>query len=619
ALVQAAELWNTKYRHELEDPAERTQLVSGNQLAVASWMLHDLGLLSESCRLIEPRSKILRQTDIGRQKWVRVDLDAWIPYLSGDLTAAIESSYEAALDVLRQPPQPGESDAIIRNPLVAARIAYFLYQSPEDRRVEDVLSAVGQPSHPALVEYVRWMLAALGENNETLIRRHLLSVLPKLTDEAVEPLAHQAALLEYVRERPDADVLSTARQRIFQSPAGPSRDLWLAVADALVALNAGKPAEAAETLKNLGDRPEVAALRSTTEFLTNPPASAASFPALEKVRLAVPVGRDGGVWIVLDGQRQLRLFDSKLARLTPIAKPDPSWFPSPLTWPWLSREPASGRVWTYSRRRVLELTPNAPKPFRCSISSPEIAAFDRDLSGQFTTLAEAVDASPRPAGENSEFLRSEIQSHAESMADPDLPELGFIAPLPQDPRIVQVAMRGGPHLLINARTGKAWTSRWLTEKLGLTQPLTFVAQALWEKPQSAGETPPIVLLLSNQGLIRFDTGSERVEQIPLPISPPFPALIPENAPYPRRDPDFAYFALPPEAGGRAFRLEVASGVVAAVDMINESLPDRYYDAMSRAEIRAEIDRRFRDRQLGSLEEFVADAVRVVAKWRSTPE
>src|SRR5262249_40779039 len=163
----------------------------------------------------------------------------------------------------------------VRNPRIAARIAFFLYQMPDDPRVEDALAAVGHPTHPALDEYVKWMLLALDESNETLVRRHLLSLLPKLPDEAVEPFARAAALLEYVREKPDPDVLATARQRIFQCAAGIERDTWLAIADALIALQNGRPADALAALAPHAMQSETAALRATAQFLLTPPASAA--------------------------------------------------------------------------------------------------------------------------------------------------------------------------------------------------------------------------------------------------------------------------------------------------------------------------------------------------------
>src|SRR5262249_27082502 len=158
--------------------------------------------------------------------------------------------------------------------------------------------------------------------------------------------------------------------------------------------------------------------------------------------------------------------------------------------------------------------------------------------------------------------------HRDCVADPDLPELGRIESLRQDPRIVQATVRGGPHLLFDTKTGKAWTSLWMAQKLGLPRPPIFFAQALWPG-EDGGE--PTVLLLSDQGLIRFDIGAEALMRIPLPGEPQFPALIPEDVPYERRDPTWAYFAMMPDAGGRVFRMETASGRVEAVDLVNEAL------------------------------------------------
>lgn len=619
ALVRSAELWSTRFRDELISEAERSHTAAGNQLAVASWMLSSMGLRSECCRLIEPRSKILRRADAARQKWVRVDLDAWLPFLAGDTKGAIDSSFEAAIDVLKQPPPPGALDAVIRNPRIAARIAFFLYQSPDDPRVEDALAAVGHPTHPALEEYVTWMLLALDESNEGLIRRHLLSLLPKLPDEAVEPFARAAVLLEYVREKPDAEVLATARQRIFQCAPGVMRDTWLAIADALVALQAGRPADALAALAPHANWSETAPLRSTAQFLVTPPTTAANFPALAEVRLAVPAGVASDQWVVLLRDRQLHLFDAKASRLTALPKPDGGWFPSPLTWPWVSRETSSGRVWCYARRRVMELTPGAQRPLRMNIRTEDIPAFDRYISGVFSVFADAVATSEAKGGENGEFLRNEVQAHSDCVSDPDLPELGRIESLRQNPRIVQAAVRGGPHLLFDIKTGKAWTSPWIAKKLDLPTPPTFFAQALWPREEGgSGGDDPLVLLLSDQGLIRFDVGSEAISRAPLPVEPPYPAVIPEDVPYERRDPAWAYFAMLPEAGGRVFRMETATGHVETVDLVNEALPERYFGVRTRAEIRAEIDQRLQAAKIGSLEEFLAEAIRTVTSWGEQP-
>lgn len=618
ALARSAELWTTRYGDTLGSSGDRSYTVAGNQLAVASWMLSSLGLRSECCRLIEPRSKILRKSDGPGYGWVRVDLTAWLPFIAGDTQGAINSSYEAALDVLKQPPAAGARDAIIRNPRVGARIAFFLFQHPDDRRIEEMIAAVSTPGHPAVDEFVRWMLLALGENNESQIRRHLLELLPKLPDASIEPFARAAALLEYVREKPDAEVLSAARQRLFQTTPGEQRDLWLAIVDALIALQAGRPSDAQNALATMQNMPETAAILSTAAFLKDPPPTAANFPELAKTRLAVPVGQTGDAWIILDASRQLQHFDAKGGRLVPIPKPDPGWFPRPQAWPWLSRELSSGRVWTYSRRRVIELSPHVAKPVRFNINAEDIAEFDRSAAPFFSTLADALASIPPPQGENSEFLRSELKANGDCVADPDLHELGWIEPLTHNPRFVQGAFRGGPQWLLDTRAQKLWSSVWVARELGLPRPPMFFAQALLPNAivgqslkTKAADT---ILLFSEQGLIRFDAATEKLTRLPLPIEPSAPPLIPEDVPYDRRDPAYAYFAVLPEAGGRVFRYVVESGAVEAVDLINESLPRHYFDSRTRSEIRAEIDRHFRGKDIGTLEEFLRQAIEAVTNW-----
>src|SRR5262249_58254894 len=101
----------------------------------------------------------------------------------------------------------------VRNPRIAARIAFFLYQTPDDPRVEDALAAVGHPTHPALDEYVKWMLLALDDSNEALVRRHLLSLLPKLADEAVAPVSRAAAVVRDGGRKPDPGRVAAAPPR----------------------------------------------------------------------------------------------------------------------------------------------------------------------------------------------------------------------------------------------------------------------------------------------------------------------------------------------------------------------------------------------------------------------
>ena len=165
-------------------------------------------------------------------------------------------------------------------------------------------------------------------------------------------------------------------------------------------------------------------------------------------------------------------------------------------------------------------------------------------------------------------------------------------------------------------TGRSWTSLWIGEQLGLPQPPEFFAQAL---PEPGADGWPIVMLMSNQGLIRFELGTERVSRIALPGPDRYPALVPESTPYERRDPRFVYCARLPEDGGRVYRVTLADGSVEEVDMMNEALPAHYHDLRLRSEIRAGLDRRFAEAQLPDLQSFVGDAIETVSRWTREQE
>jgi len=609
ALLRAAELWAGTYRGALggEDDTNR---IAGNQLAVIGWMLSEIGLRSECCRIIEPRSQILRRAPFGLRKWVRVETDAWLPFLAGQEKAAIDGFYDDAISVLQRPPEGREQNARIRNPEVAARLAFFLYQVPDDPRVEEALRIVSQPSHPVLLEYIDWMLLALHERNQEIIRRHLQLLLPRVADRDAFVCARAVALLEYVQPRPDVEVIAAARQRVFEAAEGAQRTLWVAAIDALRQLVEGRPQEALEALAPVSEQTDVRALRYTAEFLANPPPAAGNHALLRDPRLAVPIGTEGRWWLILSRDARPLLFDAQQSRLTAADKPSPTWFPSPLTWPWIGRE-AAGRVWLYSRRRVSEVAPDAPQRLVVNIRTEDIPAFDRHLADFFTPLAEAVASVPQPGGENGEFLRSEVRAHGEFVDDPDLPDLGVVHVLEQDPRVVHAALRGGPHVLIDVTQQRAWTSLWMQERLGLPRPPVFFAQALWPASTDDG---PVVMLTSDQGLIRFAMREERVERLALPGEEPYPPLIPESTPYLRRDPRFLYCARLPEDGGRVYRLRLAEGRVEELAMVNEVLPQEFYRVRLRADIRRELDDRLVQAGLLNLQAFIADAEQVVADW-----
>jgi hypothetical protein len=623
AFERTAGYWWQHSRDELGRSAA-TDRVAGNQLAVAAWMLHALGLRSECCRLIEPRSMILRRSSRGIPKWVRVETDAWLPFLAGDAQAALDGFYEDALSILQRPPRPGDPGILVRNPQVAARVALFLYQFPDDPRVAKALESVSHHTHPALTEYLDWMLYALRAKGQAAIRRDLQAALPHLSDDRVLPYARAVALLEYVQPQPDPDVLRTARRRLSNAPAGPDRDVWLAIVDALLRLVEGRPSAARRPLLPFRDRPETWAVWHTAGFLSDPPVSVANHPALRRPLLAVPLGPSEDHWLILGRDHRLLHFDADASLLSALEQPTPSWFPSPLTWPWVGREPAGGRVWVYCRRRVAEVireSRGAATAWRIrpllNVRTADIAAFDRYVGPHFSVLAETLAASASSSGENSEFLRRELQAHGEYFADPDLPALGLVQPLRAAPRVVHVAVRGGPHLLIDTKTGRCWTSAWVAKQLELEATPEFFAQALWEP---ALDGSPVVFLMSDQGLMRFELGAGRLARVALPGPDPYPALIPESTPYLRRDSRYVYCARLPQDGGQVYRVLVDDDRVEAVDMINEALPEHYYDVRSRAEIRAALDERLKRAQLPDLQTLLVDAAETVARWdRAQPQ
>lgn len=605
ALHGAASLWWTRYRHALGD-RESTR-IAGNMLAVSGWMLSDLELLSECLRLVEPRSAILRRSSSQVRKWIRVRTDAWLPFFQGDARGALDSLYEDARDVLQR---PRRELMLIRNPRVAAAVAFFLYQFPQDPRVQEMLRIVNHPGQIGLIEYVDWMIYSASERNHARLREDLAAILPTLSDADAAPLARAVALLEYVREQPDDEVYAAARHRLDLSPEPQMRRIWLALVDALRHLSSDRVEAARDALAKFADEPPAKALWHTIQFRLDPPPGAADRPILRAARLAVPVGNQPGVWLILARDRRLMRYDAAGGTLEALDRPTPTWFPGPQTWPWIGREESTGRVWVYGRRRVLELE-NDEQPLRLNIRTADIPAFDRYAGPFFSTLAEVTAAVPLAEGERGEYRTGEVRAHAEYTTDPDLPEVGMVQAIPNRPEVFQIALRGGPHLLVDTTTRQTWTSHWIAQQLGLDAPPTFFARGLPGREQDGSRT---VFLMSDQGLLRFDLATARLERLALPGDEPFPALVPESAPYERRDPRWVYCARLPQDGGGVYRVRVADGAAEAVDMINEALPAGYYRVRSRAALRQEIDETFARSGIPPLEEFVSGAVDTVSKW-----
>jgi hypothetical protein len=611
ALVLSARYWWSEFKQQLQNDMTVNQ--AGNLLAVCAWMFSDADLLSECMHLVEPRSRILARTQSGVRRWVRVQTDAWLPFLAGDPAGAVNAFYDDAREIL-SPPGPPRGHMVIRNPRIAAQIAFFLYQTPDDPRVGELLEVVNHAGNPTLATYVYWMLFGLTERNEERVRRDLSAVLPNLSGPEAAAAARALALLEYACPTIDRQVLESARERITEAEDKQDREYWAAILDALQYLADGRGRDARQALAGLEDGLGLAVLRHTADFAADPPAGAANIPVLHAPLLAVPLGLNSEQWIVLTRDRRLTRFDAAAGMLSPLDKPSPTWLPGPLQWPWLSRDEKTGRVWVYDRRRLLELGVEPPSAaFRMNLRPNDIPLFERFVAAFVTQLTDAVAGTPRAGGECGEFLTDEVRAGAEFVSDPSLPELGFIRPLLSDERIVHAALRGGPHLLIDTVGGRCWSSQWFADKLGLDRPLRFQAEAL------PGAAPPLVFLMSDRGLVRFDPSTETVKRLPLPGAVPFPEVVPESTPYARRDPRWVYFARLPWEGGQVYRLVLSEDRVEPVDMINEALPEGYYTSQSRAAIRARIDELLEEIGIAGRAEFIRDAIQTVESWSKKSE
>jgi hypothetical protein len=605
-LGQVAASWWEQHRPVLGAHTE-VDREAGNALAVSAWMLSELDLVSECLRLIEPRSEILRRASQGPSKWLRVRTDAWLPFAHGAPEAALDALYQDARGILR-PPGPPTDIARIQRPEVAATVAFFLYQFPTDERLAELFALVNQPDHPALEDYAYWMLFALRAENSAIVHEHLRALLPSATDEQTARLAFSIALLEYAGRRPDEQVFEQMHARLTDAACGAEWARPAAIVAALRHLAARRAADATSALAAADGEPGTEVLRATAEFLTSVSA-ARGLSALQAPLLAVPMGTAGGRWLVLTRDQRLLQFDAAADRVTPIHPPTPNWFPGPLNWPWLGRDPTSGRVWVYAQRRVVEVPQDTASGLTLNIAPDQIGPFDVYVSPAFGALADAVRAWPAPAGETAELWREDLQYGQECFADPDLPEVGLVQTVPGDERLVHVALRGGPQLLLDRTAARVWTSTALAQELELpTTPLMFLTAGVREQPT------PIVFLLSNVGLLRLDVAAGRLARVPLPGDEPYPPLIPESCPYERRDPRWIYCARLPADGGQVYRVRVADNVVEELALVNEAIQRDYYTLQARAELRRQVDAALTERGLPGLREFVADAAETVARY-----
>jgi hypothetical protein len=608
ALARSASLWWHQLRNALNgrDPDLNH---AGNMLAVTSWMCSELDLLSECARLIEPRSRVLRSARRGVTKWVRVRTEAWLPFLAGDPAAALELFYAPALRILEHPLKPDDPAVLTQNPEVAARIAFFLYQFPNDERVARTLTVVNHPHQSARTPYGWWMLFALRAGNFAAIQRDYAALAENLPAEHLPVVGRNLALLEYIAEQPRAEVFARARELALQASDPATRAAATAEIDTLQALALDQLDTAARTMA--AARPSVGgrALATTLRFrqqLADRPADALS-AAQRKPLLAVPADESATAWLVLTNDRQLIRYDTAADQFSPITPPTADWFPTPLTWPWFGHDPASGRAWIYDRRRVVEPA-DTPDALRLNLPTELIAAFDRDLTAHVETLATELGSRPTPGdpAEDSEFLRADIQAHAGYVADPDLPELSVLTPLPNDPRVLHAATRNGVSLLIDSTSGMAWTSKMLADRTGS-------ADLKWLLPHAVPESPtPLLYCLTNAGLLELDLAADRVVRRALPGDTPHPPLIREVMPYVRRDPRFVYFARTPEDGGQVYRLDRERDAIEPTSITNLALPPDYDRQRPRSVLRARIDARLADFDVPPLAEFIAVADRETA-------
>lgn len=586
----AAEYWWTRYRQNAQDDDPHT--AGGNMLAVTAWMLWEVDLQSECCRLIEPRSVILRRTTHGLRKWIRVQTDAWLKFFAGDERGALDSFSSDALNALRQSPR--DPNWLIRNPRVAAMVALFLYRFPDEPQIDEFLDALLSGEHRGLAPFARWMLYGLDHRNHARIRADLHRILPELSDRQAPPVARAAGLLEYVQVQPDDDVMQAAQQRLQANSSADARNL--ALIDVLRRLVAGQLDEAAQALAACEDVAGARALAQTIDFRRRFSASGSANPGVGDPLMAVPLGMERAAWVVLARDGKLRTFDADRGESRILTPPSPTWFPGPLTWPWLGFDERSGRAWIYDRRRIVEVVRD--DGLKLNIATDQIEPFDVLASPHFEAVHAMCEAFT--GRETGDFLRADLRANQEFACDPDLPELAW-ARLTPDGGYTHIALRGGEHLLAAVDQATVWTSQTLADRLQLPRGPRFF-------PVITGEPERRIFLLSDQGLIELDPAApETVRRIALPGPEPYPSLLPESVPYERRDPRWLYMARLPEDGGAVFRLTLETGVIEPTELINEVLSEGYYELISRDELRRQLDARLAARSLPPMAEIIADA------------
>lgn len=612
ALVADAGYWWNDFRLSIKGRVT----TAGNMLAVVAWMFHEMGLESECTRLIGPRSMFL-----AGDRWLRVQTDAWLPLLAGRPAAAVETIFTDAQSVLQHETDPNRP---YRNPRVAAMAALFLYLQPNDARVSQMFDTVLKSDSPAVADYVRWMLYSVNHVNDDTVRGDLVKFIASTRLESRCDIQLSAAVLEYVQEKPSEEIFELTRRRCEKTGVAGARTA--AIIACLSALSQDKLDDAAAALAGAADVCGAGVLADTIDFRRSHASTGG-----EDARRALLATRVAETeWLVVTPERKLVRFEEPSGRVTPQSAPLSSttgWFPGPANWPWIGRNEKSHRVWIYDRRRVLEI--GRENGLRLNIDDQDVRDFDELLSPLFDDVAGAVAAHaalspPRnPAAEEGEFLRAEIQAYPELVADPDLPEISEFRELAEDPRIVHVALRGGPQFLIRRDAGagrKIWSSLWVRDQLKLANPPRFFPQAVRVGPARESSTPPAspalaptastIFLMSSDGLFRLDTAADVISRIKIPGDFPYPELIPESTPYERRDPRFVYCARLPRDTGRVIRVTVADNSAVELEMVNEALPPNYYRLMPRSAVRNLLNNRFAFERLPDIETFITDAAAV---------
>lgn len=596
AAIGAATLWWNDYRQLLTHAAQDRR--TGNMLAIVAWMFHDLELRSECVALIEPRSGILGH------KWIRVQSDAWPLFLSGDAPGAVNRFYADAMSVLQNPIQAGHFAALTKNSDVAAEIAFFLYQTPDDPRLRELIALTQRPEFQPHEALLRWSLFSVTPRNAAVVLRDLLTRVNEMPRELMGEAGWALSLLAYADPVSDALVFAAARERILQDADPVRRTRDLAFFDALLALREERFDAALVALERVAGVPGAATLTETVKLLK---AGAKQFGLEAKdVLVAVPLGKAAGgeaerVYCVLSRDR--RLLSVQRGRAPQLLEGVSSdFYPGPACWPWLSYDSNSGRAWLYDRRRVLEVGRDPSRALKLNLKVEEIELFERVVSPVFELVADGVLARPRNIGEDGEYLRADVKANRDFVSDPDLPEIGAIEPIEGAAGLLHFAVRGGPQMLIDSAARRVWSSDWFAEKLALPRPPTIFPQAAF------GDGPRTIYLFSDQGLIEFLPETESVRRIALPGDNPHPPVIPESCPYPRRDPRWLYIARLPDDGGKVYRMDRRDGAIQPTELVNVVQPRAYYRVQSRGQLRREIDARMTTLGIPNAAAFIQDAI-----------